>query len=71
LCWLPRLSSHECIYFEAVPAASTLDRWAQTIRPDTVHARKGGVVQLARQARVTEGRKLRIDGTVVETTVSD
>lgn len=57
------------IYFEAVPDASTLDRWAQTIRPDTVHALNDRVVQLARQAKVTKGRKLRIDGTVVETTI--
>lgn len=57
------------IYFEAVPDASTLDRWAQTIRPDTVHALNDRVVVLARQAKVTKGRKLRIDGTVVETTI--
>ena len=58
-----------CIYFKAVPDASTLHRWAQTIRPDTVHALNDRVVQLARQAKVTKGRKLRIDGTVVETTI--
>ena len=57
------------IYFEAVPAASTLDRRARTIRPDTVHALNDRVVQLARQAKVTKGRKLRSDGTVVETTI--
>lgn len=57
------------IYFQAVPDASTLDRWAQTICPDTVRALNDRVVQLAHQAKVTRGRKLRIDGTVVETTI--
>src|SRR5689334_21077131 len=38
------------IYFEAVPDASTLDRWALTDRPETVHALNDRVVQLARQA---------------------
>lgn len=57
------------IYFQAVPDASTLHRWAHTIRPDTVQALNDRVVQLARQAKLTTGRKLRIDGTVVETTI--
>ncbi|MDQ2742079.1 MAG: ISNCY family transposase [Chloroflexota bacterium] len=57
------------IYFQAVPDFSTLQRWAHTIRPETLHALNDRVVQLARQAKVTRGRKLRIDGTVVETTI--
>jgi IS5 family transposase len=57
------------IYFQAVPDFSTLQRWAQTIQPETLHALNDRVVLLARQAKVTKGRKLRIDGTVVETTV--
>jgi IS5 family transposase len=57
------------IYFHPVPDASTLDRWAQTIRPDSLHTLNDRVVQLARQATVTKGRTLRIDGTVVETTI--
>jgi transposase, IS5 family len=57
------------IYFETVPDASTLDRWAQTIRPDSLQPLNDRVVELARQAKMTKGRKLRIDGTVVETTI--
>ena len=57
------------IYFEAVPDASTLDRWARTIRPESLQPLNDRVVELARQAKVTKGRKLRIDGTVVETPI--
>jgi len=57
------------IYFQAVPDASTLDRWAKTIRPDSMQSLNDRVVELARHAKVTKGRKLRIDGTVVETTI--
>jgi IS5 family transposase len=56
-------------YFQSVPDATTLLRWAQTIRPETLHLLNDRVVQLAQQARVTRGRKLRIDGTVVQTTI--
>jgi IS5 family transposase len=56
-------------YFHPVPAASTLLRWASTIQPATLEALLDRVVLLARQAKVTSGRKLRIDGTVVQTTI--
>src|SRR5947209_11560708 len=57
------------VYFQSVPDATTLLRWAQTIRTDAVHALNDRVVQLAHRARVTRGRKLRIDGTVVQTMI--
>jgi IS5 family transposase len=57
------------VYFQSVPDATTLLRWAHTIRPDTLHALNDRVVQLAHQARVTGGRKLRIDGTAVQTVI--
>jgi transposase, IS5 family len=57
------------IYFQGVPDFSTLRRWAQAIRPETRHALNDRVVELARQAKVTTRRKLRIDGTVVQTTI--
>jgi IS5 family transposase len=57
------------VYFQRVPDATTLIRWAHTIQPVTLHVLNDRVVELARQARVTSGRKLRIDGTVVETTI--
>lgn len=57
------------IYLQAVPDDTTLIRWAARIAPETVAALNDRVVALARQARVTRGRRLRIDGTVVETTI--
>jgi transposase, IS5 family len=57
------------VYFRRVPDATTLLRWANTIRPATMHALLDRVVTLARQAKVTTGRKLRLDGTVVQTTI--
>jgi IS5 family transposase len=57
------------VAFHAVPDASTLWRWEQTLRAETVHALNDRVVQLARQARVTTGRKLRLDATCVQTNI--
>src|SRR6476469_10418366 len=57
------------IYFERVPDASTLIRWANLIQPTTLHQLLDHIVDLARQLKVTRGRKLRIDGTVVETNI--
>jgi IS5 family transposase len=56
-------------YFQRVPAATTLLRWAQTIQAETLHHLNDRTAQLAAQARVTRARKLRVDGTVVETTI--
>ena len=57
------------VAFHAVPDGSTLWRWEQTLRPETVHALNDRVVQLAKQARVTTGRKLRLDATCVQTEI--
>src|SRR5215211_8733026 len=54
------------VYLEPVPDDTTLIRWANLIGPETVEQLNDRVVELARQLRVTRGRKLRIDGTVVE-----
>jgi transposase, IS5 family len=50
-----------------VPDDTTLLRWANLIQPETLHRLLDHVVLLARALQVTRGRKLRIDGTVVET----
>ena len=57
------------VYLQPVPDDTTLIRWANRIGPATVAALNDRVVALAQAARVTRGRKLRIDGTVVETNV--
>src|SRR5688500_14637522 len=54
---------------EPVPHHTTLLRWANTVRPATLHALLDRVVALAWAAKATRGRKLRADGTVVETDV--
>lgn len=57
------------VYFEPVPDDTTLIRWAQLIRPETLHALNDRVVELATQAKVIKGRKLRPDGTCVQTNI--
>src|SRR5437764_3360087 len=57
------------VYLQPVPDDTTLIRWAKLIGPDTVAALNDRAVALAQAARVTRGRKLRIDGTVVETNI--
>lgn len=57
------------LYLEPVPDDTTLIRWAHLIDPETLVAVNDRVVELARSLRVTRGRKLRVDSTVVETTI--
>jgi IS5 family transposase len=54
---------------ERVPDDTTLLRWANLIRPATLERLLDHVVALARQLKVTRGRKLRVDSTVVRTPV--
>lgn len=57
------------VYFRRVPDATTLLRWAHTIQAETLQHLNDRAAQLAAQVRVTRARKLRVDGTVVETTI--
>jgi transposase, IS5 family len=57
------------VYVAPVPDDTTLIRWANLIQPATLHRLLDHVVGLARSLKVTRGRKLRIDGTVVETSI--
>jgi IS5 family transposase len=57
------------LYWAAVPDDTTLIRWANTLQPETLHALNDRVVELARQAKVTQGRKLRLDATCVQTEI--
>jgi IS5 family transposase len=57
------------VYFERVPNETTLLRWLHTLRPETLHSLNDRVVQLAKQAKVTKGRKLRLDATCVQTEI--
>jgi len=57
------------LYLEPVPDDTTMIRWASLIGPETVAALNDRVVELARALKVTRGRKLRVDATVVETDI--
>ena len=54
---------------EPVPHDTTLLRWANLIQAETLHRLLDRVTELAQTLSVTRGRKLRIDSTVVETTI--
>ena len=57
------------LYLQSAPDDTTLIRWANLIGPKTVAALNDRTVELARSLKVTRGRKLRTDGTVVETNI--
>ena len=62
---------HFCrVYFEQVPDDTTLLRWANQLQSETLVAFNERLVYLAQQLRVTQGRKMRTDGTVVETNIA-
>jgi IS5 family transposase len=54
---------------EPVPHHTTLMRWANLLQPETMHRLLDRVTELARSLKVTRGRKLRIDSTVVATAI--
>jgi transposase, IS5 family len=57
------------VYFNEVPDDTTLIRWAGLIQPETLERFNHRLTELATQLKVTKGRKLRTDGTVVETNI--
>ena len=57
------------IYLHSVPDDTVLIRWANQIRPETLQQMLEHIVQMARRLKVTRGRKLRTDGTVVESNI--
>ena len=57
------------VYLNAVPDDTTLIRWANLIRPKTLEKFNQRIVQLAVERKVTRGRKMRTDGTVVESNI--
>jgi len=57
------------VYLHDVPVDTTLLRWANLIQPKTLEQFNQRIVQLAVERKVTCGRKLRTDGTVVESNI--
>ncbi len=58
------------VYFNIVPDHTTLNRFALEIKPETLRAFNERVTKLATELKVTRGRKLRTDGTVVESNIA-
>jgi IS5 family transposase len=57
------------IYFQPLPNKSTLIRWANQISEQTLERINQRLTQIAVQLKITKGRKLRTDGTVVATNI--
>jgi IS5 family transposase len=57
------------VYLNDVPVDTTLIRWANLIQPKTLEKFNARIIQLAVERKVTRGRKLRTDGTVVESNI--
>jgi IS5 family transposase len=57
------------VYLQDVPDDTTLIRWANLIQPKTLEKFNERIIQLATERKVTRGRKLRTDGTVVESNI--
>ena len=57
------------VYLQDVPDDTTLIRWAGLVQPETLKQFNSRLTELASQLKVTRGRKLRTDGTVVETNI--
>jgi transposase, IS5 family len=57
------------VYLEKVPDDTTLIRWAGLVGPETLQKLNDRAVALARDRKVTRGRRLRVDTTAVETEI--
>jgi IS5 family transposase len=57
------------VYLHQVLDHSTLNKWANLLQPETLHRLLEHVVAMAARLKVTRGRKLRTDGTVVESNI--
>lgn len=57
------------VYLHQVPDDTTLIKWANLIRDETLQKFNERITQLAVKHAVTKGRKMRTDGTVVESNI--
>ena len=52
-----------------VPDAKTMGRWGVAVAPDVLERVHARIVAIARENRLVEGRRMRVDTTVVETNI--
>jgi transposase, IS5 family len=52
-----------------VPDAKTMGRWGVAVAPDVLERVHARIVSIARENRLIEGRRMRVDTTVVETNI--
>jgi IS5 family transposase len=52
-----------------VPDAKTMGRWGVALGPAVIEQLHGRLIAIAREQQVVEGRKMRVDTTVVETNI--
>jgi IS5 family transposase len=57
------------VYFRTLPNKSTLIRWSHVICQDTLKQLNQRLITIATQLQITQGKKLRTDGTVVATNI--
>jgi len=57
------------VYLNAVPDDTTLIRWSNLIQPKTLEEFNERIMQLTIERKVTRARKMRTDGTVVESNI--
>jgi IS5 family transposase len=57
------------VYLNPVCSDKTLLRWVNVIQPETLHLFNERLDNIALELKITRGRKLRTDGTVVETNI--
>jgi IS5 family transposase len=57
------------LYFHALPDKSTLIRWSHQISAQTLEKINQRLTQIATELKITQGQKMRTDGTVVATNI--
>ncbi len=57
------------IFFNPLPDKSTLIRWSHQISEETLQKFNQRLTQIAVQLQITQGKKIRTDGTVVATNI--
>ena len=57
------------VYEQRVPDHSTLNDWERRIRPQTLHRINDRVLQVAHDAHLTQGYRLRVDSSVTESNI--